>query len=156
MRESRYVQVARIGYVLAQATLPRYSHTKSPRRFTLPQRAACVVLMTSLRLSSRDMEEWLLGQQLLASSEVRTVLDLGEQVPDHSTLTHTQAQLTMARLTGTQLTLLQKLEVEEVAVAVDTTNFRLQHANAYYMTRTGRLYRVCRHLLSRSVQNSPE
>ena len=62
----------------------------------------------------------------------------------------------MARLTGTQLTLLQKLEVEEVAVAVDTTNFRLQHANAYYMTRTGRLYRVCRHLLSRLVQNSPE
>jgi len=136
MRESRYVQVARIAYTLAQATLPTYSHAKSPRRFTLPQRAACVVLMTYLRLSSRDMEEW-----LLASSEVRTVLGLGEHVPDHSTLTRTQAQLTIARLTAMQQTLLQKVEVEEVAVAVDTTNFRLQHASAYYMTRTGRQYK---------------
>jgi hypothetical protein len=87
-------------------------------------------------LSSRDMEEW-----LLASSEVRTVLGLTEYVPDHSTLTRTQAQLTIARLTAMQQTLLQKVEVEEVAVALDTTNFRLQHASAYYMTRTGRLYR---------------
>ncbi|MBX3062760.1 MAG: transposase [Anaerolineae bacterium] len=136
MRESRYVRVARIAYGLAQVSLPRYSHAKSPHRYTLAQRVACVLLREYLRLSSRDMEEW-----LLASSEVRQVLELGEHIPDHSTLTRTQGKLTIAQLTAMQQVLLQQLEVEEVAVALDSTNFRLQHASAYYMTRTGRQYK---------------
>jgi hypothetical protein len=36
--------------------------------------------------------------------------------------------------------LLEQLKPEEEAIAVDTTHFRLQHAGAYYMTRTGRQY----------------
>ncbi len=50
-RESRYVKIARIAYRLAPQVLPRYSHPKSPHHFTLPQLAACVLLMFYLDLS---------------------------------------------------------------------------------------------------------
>jgi|SRR3972149_5756343 len=61
-RESRYVKVARIAYHLTQEALPRYSHPKSPHHFTLPQLAACVLLMFYLDLSYRDMEVRRLGR----------------------------------------------------------------------------------------------
>lgn len=133
-RESRYVTVARLAYQIAQATLPRYSHPKSPQHFTVPQLAACVLLTFYLRFSYRDMEEW-----LLATDQVRAVLEL-PRVPDHSTLARTFRKLKMADLEAMRTALLDKLKVEEDAIAVDTTNFRLQHASAYYLTRTGRLY----------------
>src|SRR5438128_10147060 len=79
-RESRYVRVARISYRLAQRTLPLYSHPKSPHHFTLPQLAACVLMAFYMKLSYRDMEEW-----LLATDAVRAELQL-TRVPDHATL----------------------------------------------------------------------
>src|SRR4051794_37185239 len=81
LRESRYVRVGRIAYRLAQQTQPRYTHPKSPHRFTFPQLVACVLMTYYLDLSYREMEEW-----LLASSEVRQVLELENVVPDHSTI----------------------------------------------------------------------
>ncbi len=133
-RESRYVRVARLAYQIAQATLPRYSHPKSPQHFTLPQLAACVVLTFYLKVSYRDMEDW-----LLATDQVRLVLEL-PRVPDHSTLARTLRKLKKTDLEALHAALLDQLQVEEDAIAVDTTNFRLQHASAYYMTRTGRTY----------------
>lgn len=134
-RESRYVTVARLAYQIAQASLPRYSHAKSPQHFTLPQLAACVLLTFYLKLSYRDMEEW-----LLATDQVRLVLEL-PRVPDHSTLARTFRKLKQADLTAMRDALLEQLKPEEEAIVVDTTSFRLQHASAYYMTRTGRTYR---------------
>jgi len=87
-RESRYVKVARIAYRLTQQALPRYSHPKSPHHFTLPQLAACVLMMFYLDISYRDMEEW-----LLATDQVCRELEL-PRVPDHTTLQRT----TMSRL----------------------------------------------------------
>jgi Transposase DDE domain len=134
-RESRYVTVARLAYQIAQASLPRYSHPKSPQHFMLPQLAACVLLTFYLKLSYRDMEEW-----LLATDQVQQVLEL-PRVPDHSTLARTFRKLKQSDLTAMRQALLEQLKPEEEAIAVDTTNFRLQHASAYYMTRTGRSYR---------------
>jgi hypothetical protein len=74
--ESRYVTGARIAYQLAQASVPRYAHPKSPHRFTQPQVVACVLLTLYLDLSYRDMEEW-----LLASDKVCAVLELDVDVP---------------------------------------------------------------------------
>lgn len=134
-RESRYVTVARLAYQIAQTSLPRYSHPKSPQHFTLPQLAACVLLTFYLKLSYRDMEDW-----LLATDQVRQVLEL-PHVPDHSTLARTFRKLKQTDLDAMQQRLLQQLNPEEDAIAVDTTSFRLQHASAYYMTRSGRSYR---------------
>jgi|GEM_PF-1328232 hypothetical protein len=56
--ESRYVTAARIAYQLAQASMPRYAHPKSPHRFTQPQVVACVLLTFYVDLSYRD---WIKG-----------------------------------------------------------------------------------------------
>jgi hypothetical protein len=134
-RESRYVTVARIAYMLAQQALPRYSHPKSPHHFTLPQLAACVLMMFYLDISYRDMEEW-----LLATDQVCQVLEL-PRVPDHSTLSRTYKKLRKADLDQMKRLLLDKLGVEEEAIAVDSTGFTLSQASAYYQTRRGISYR---------------
>src|SRR5215475_10597075 len=103
-RESRYVTVARLSYQIAQASLPRYSHRKSPQHFTLPQLSACVLLTFYLKLSYRDMEEW-----LLATDQVVKVLEL-PRVPDHSTLARTLRKLKQAELTAMRQTLLEQLK----------------------------------------------
>jgi len=133
-RESRYVQVARIAYQLTQETLPRYSHPKSPHHFTLPQLAACVLLMFYLDLSYRDMEEW-----LLASDQVRQVLEL-HRVPDHTTLQRTYKKLRMQDLEKMKKRLLDEIGVDEESVASDSTGFSPGQASLYYQTRKGRIY----------------
>jgi len=133
-RESRYVRVARIAYHLTQQALPRYSHPKSPHHFTLPQLAACVLLMFYLDLSYRDMEEW-----LLASDRVCQELGLS-RVPDHTTLQRTFRKLRMADLEKMKRQLLDEVGADEGGIAADSTGFSPGQASLYYQTRTGRLY----------------
>ena len=136
-RESRYVRVARIAYAMAQETLPKYSHPKSPHIYTLPQLAACVLLGFYLDLSYRDLEEW-----LWATDRVLEVLEL-KRVPDHTTLYRTYRKLRMEDWERMRRALLAKLGVEgeEGVIAADSTGFRLTQASAYYQSRTGRTYK---------------
>lgn len=133
--ESRYVKVARIAYQLANRSIPRYAHPKSPHRFTQPQLVACVLLMFYLDLSYRDMEEW-----LLATDQVCQTLELAH-VPDHSTLSRTVKKLRLRDLTALKDDLLRQMGIEEELLAGDTTSFRLSEASAYYQTRRGQTYR---------------
>ncbi len=133
--ESRYVKAARIAYQLASRRMPRYSHPKSPHRFTQPQLVACVLMLFYLDLSYRDMEEW-----LLATDQVCQTLELA-RVPDHSTLSRTFKKLRLSDLTAMKDELLTVLAVEEEVVAGDSTSFRLSQASAYYQTRRGRQFR---------------
>src|SRR5919112_4428178 len=102
-RESRYVRVARLAFALAQEVPPRYTHPKSPHRFTFPQLAACVLVMVYLNKSYRDMEEW-----LLATDAVCAALAL-RRVPDHSTLSRTLKRLRLHDLDGMRRALLTRL-----------------------------------------------
>jgi len=133
-RESRYVKVARIAYHLTQESLPRYSHPKSPHHFTLPQLAACVLVMFYMDLSYRDMEEW-----LLASDQVCQTLELS-RIPDHTTLQRTYKKLRMPDFEKMKNRLLDENGVDEEGVASDSTGFSPGQASLYYQTRTGRLY----------------
>lgn len=134
-RESRYVRVARIAHQLASHALPQYSHPKSPHHFTLPQLAACVLLMFYLDLSYRDMEEW-----LLATDKVCKELEL-PRVPDHTTLQRTYKKLRMTDFEKMKTRLLEEVEIEgEEAIAVDSTGFTPGQASLYYQTRRGKLY----------------
>lgn len=133
--ESRYVSVARLTYVLTQKTLPVYTHPKSPHRFTWPQLASCVLLMFYLRLSYRDMEEW-----LLASSSICETLGL-RQVPDHSTLCRAFRKLGLGTLRALEQQLLIQVEPSEEIIAVDSTGFRPDQASAYYQLRCGKTRR---------------
>lgn len=129
--ESRYLSVARLAYALTRKTLPVYTHAKSPHRFTWPQLASCV-LMYYLRLSYRDMEEW-----LLACSSVCEILDL-HQIPDHSTLCRAFRKLGLATLRTTEQQLLMHVQPKEEVIAVDSTGFRPDQASAYYQLRCGK------------------
>lgn len=135
-RESRYVRFARFAYAVAQASVPRYAHPKSPQRFTQPQLVVCLLLSCYLNLSYRNTEEW-----LLASAEVREVLGL-TRVPDHSTISRMLKRLTLARLEAMLNEVLRQLEEKEEVVAIDATGFRFTQASAYYTARSGRKYRA--------------
>ena len=130
--ESRYLRVARLTYCLTQQGLPLYRHAKSPHRYTWPQLAACVLLMFHLRLSYRDMEEW-----LLVSDSVCQVLGL-QDIPDHSTLCRAFHKLTLAKLRILERHLLDQLQPVEEIIAVDSTGFRPDQASAYYDLRCGK------------------
>lgn len=135
-RESKYVRSARIAYRLAQASLPQYSHPKSPQLYTLPQLAACVLLKFYLNLSYRDTEEW-----LLATDAVCQVLGL-ESVPTYSTLQRTAKKLRIRDIERMQQQLLTEVEIdEEESIALDGTGFTPSQASWYYQTRSGRQYR---------------
>ncbi|OGO25900.1 MAG: hypothetical protein A2Y54_09585, partial [Chloroflexi bacterium RBG_16_51_16] len=134
-RESRYVKVVRIAYRLTQQALPRYSHPKSPHHFTLPQLAACVLMMFYLDISYRDMEEW-----LLATDQVCRELEL-PRVPDHTTLQRTYKKLRKLDFDKMKDELLDENGVEEEVIASDSTGFSPGQASLYYQTRSGRLYR---------------
>ncbi|MBX3085922.1 MAG: transposase [Anaerolineae bacterium] len=128
-RESQLVIVARIGLRLAQAALPQYAHLKSPHTYTLPQLVACVLLKVHQRKSYRDTEEL-----LLASSELRTVLELS-QVPDYSTLQRTYKKLRMVDFERMNDELLRALEIQADYISSDGTGFALSTASAYYRRR---------------------
>jgi DDE family transposase len=134
--ESHYVQMARVAYQIAQASLPRYTHRNSPKRFTQPQLAACVVLMVYLGLSYRDMEEW-----LLSTNQVCGVLELTE-VPDHSTMNRMMGRLRMKGLAEMNRLLLTAMQVEEEAAAIDSTGFAMTQASQHFLTRRGNPYSV--------------
>jgi hypothetical protein len=130
-RESRYVRVARLAHGLAQEVLPRYAHPKSPPRFTLPQVAACVLVMVYRNKSYRDMEEW-----LLATDAVCTALAL-QRVPDHSTLSRALKRLRLRDLDGMRRALLARLPVTEDVIALDSTGYRRTQASASSQSRRG-------------------
>jgi hypothetical protein len=71
-RESKYVRFARLAYAIAQASVPRYAHPKSPQRFTQPQLVVCLLLTQYLNLSYRNTEEWLLASAGGAGTDARS------------------------------------------------------------------------------------
>lgn len=131
-RESQFVTFARLAHNLAREEFAPYSHPKSPHKFTQPQLVACLLLMHRLRLTYRDMEDW-----LLASDAVVRELGL-KSVPTYSTLARAAARLlTMARLDQLNTRLLREHDIEEEAVAIDATGFQLTQASDYYINRRG-------------------
>jgi len=83
------------------------------------------------------MEEW-----LLASSEVRQVLELENVVPDHSTISRAFKKLKKSDYEKMGSLLLKEagLEGSEEYIASDSTGFSPTGASAYYQTRSGRTY----------------
>lgn len=85
--QKQYVDAAQMAYKLAREHLPRYAHAKSPHHFTFQQLGGIVLLRTVMRLSYREMQQFLLD-----SDEVRRAFDL-RNVPDYSTLMRTEVKM---------------------------------------------------------------
>ena len=131
-RVSQYVLFARLALRLAEQEFESYSHPKSPQKFTQPQLVACILLAHRMRLSYRDLEEW-----LLASDKVVAELRL-KQVPTYSTLARANKRLlTLAHLDHMNSLLLRELEIEEEAVAIDSTGYQMTEASRHYVNRRG-------------------
>lgn len=127
--------MAEIAYKICGEVFPTYSHPKSPHTYTVPQLAACVLMMFHLRLSYRDMEEW-----LLASDVVVKTLGLKE-VPDHTTLYRAYRRFRVKDLERMNQQLLEQVGTEpEEGIVVDTTGFQPTQASAHYLARCGRRY----------------
>ncbi|MER3483492.1 MAG: hypothetical protein C4332_10455, partial [Meiothermus sp.] len=56
-RESLHLRFAPIIYAQTKAAFPRYSHPNSPKKYTLPRLAACVLLSFYFKMSYRDFVE---------------------------------------------------------------------------------------------------
>ncbi|MFC1463748.1 MAG: transposase [Candidatus Brachytrichaceae bacterium NZ_4S206] len=139
LRESQHVKVARLIYAQTQRAFPRYSHRFSPKKFTLPQLAACVLMSFYFKMSYRDFEEL-----LLMSKELRDALEL-KRVPDYSTLNRMYHRFRASHLDKMNEVLLSTLDngspVQEDAITLDSTGYRPTSASAYFQTRRGRPFR---------------
>jgi transposase len=85
-----------------------------------------------LDYSYRDMEDW-----LLVSDRICHSLDLHE-IPDHSTLCRAFHRMDVRLLRALQRLLLQKMNVKETIIGIDSTGFSTDQASAYYSFRNGR------------------
>jgi hypothetical protein len=85
--QNQYIEAAKIAYQLAREGLPRYAHAKSPHYFTFQQLGACALIRTILRLSFRDMQQF-----LKENDEMRRALDL-RVVPDYTTLMRAEQKM---------------------------------------------------------------
>ncbi|ADH65098.1 hypothetical protein Mesil_3284 (plasmid) [Allomeiothermus silvanus DSM 9946] len=123
------------GAAVHRTVFPKYSHPNSPKTYTLPQLAACVVLCFYFKMSYRDFVEL-----LRMSQELREALEL-EAVPHYRTLSRMYQRFRASHLDEMNRQLLQSLGVVEEAVALDSTGFRPTQARAYFQTRRGRPFR---------------
>jgi len=76
-----------VAYELANEALPSYSHAFSPKKFTLAQLFACLVLKSSSNLDYRGLVELLHD-----SPELCKAIGLN-QVPHYTTLQKSSARL---------------------------------------------------------------
>lgn len=84
---NQQIEAARVAYQISRETLPRYAHAKSPHYFTFQQLGACALLRTVMRLSFRDMQNY-----LKENAELRHALDL-RVVPDYTTLMRAEQKM---------------------------------------------------------------
>ena len=107
----------------------------SPKRFTQPQLAACVLLTFYTDLSYRNMED-----RLLAFDKVDLDLELTE-VPDHSTLSRIFKKMRMKDLETLNQRPLEQLEVEEDTIAIDSTGLSQTHPSQHYLSGSSRIFK---------------
>lgn len=130
---SRSLIVARLALDVAAATLPLYSHPKSPRKFTQPQLLACLVLRAYWKLTFRGLEDL-----LATSGEIRRVLGL-TQVPDHSTLQKFEERKVTPELVDAAVAqLLEIAQPDTRTAAMDSSGLEPTNRSSYYQTRSGK------------------
>jgi hypothetical protein len=124
---------------LGKQRLRTYWHRYSPKKFTLPQLFACLVLKEFLRLDYRKLSALLEDAPSLSA-----IIDL-KQVPHFSTFQKAAARLLVFR--RVQLLLdetvraatEQRVMKKRVALAaIDGTGFETRHISAYFVKRRAR------------------
>jgi hypothetical protein len=132
-------RILQVAHALGKQRLRTYWHRYSPKKFTLPQLFACLVLKEFLRLDYRKLSALLEDAPSLAAT-----IDL-KQVPHFSTFQKAAARLLVFR--RVQLLLdetvraatQQRVMKKRVALAaIDGTGFESRHISAYFVKRRAR------------------
>jgi hypothetical protein len=132
-------RILQVAHAVGQRRLPAYSHRFSPKKFTLPQLFACLVLKEFLRLDYRKLSALLEDAPSFAAA-------IGlKTVPHFSTFQKAADRLLAARhaqrlldetVAGAQRVGLLKKKV--ALAAIDGTGFESRHISAYYVKRRER------------------
>lgn len=128
--------VARVAYALALKTFPEYRHKYSPKKFSQPQLAACLVLKVFFKTDYRGICE------ILADSrELRHALEL-MFVPHYTTLQKAASRLMKKPGTDALLkksvALAEAVQVKKKTVslaALDSTGMESHHVSRYFVMR---------------------
>src|SRR5579871_6514796 len=130
-------QVARVAYELAKEALPQYSHAFSPKKFTLAQLFACLVLKSSLKLDYRGVVELLHD-----SPELCKGIELN-QVPHYTTLQKSAARLLkmpiVQKLLARSLHRYSPRRKRVKVAAIDSTGLESHHCSRYFVKRRSRV-----------------
>lgn len=129
------LRIARLARDTAEATLPPYSHPKSPHTFTQPQLMACLVLRAAMGTTYRGLVEVLaVSPPLLAALGLR-------RLPHYSTLKRfadrAASEDAVAALLAALLARMRRAD-GPVEVALDSTGLETTSASAHYLTRAGK------------------
>ena len=133
------LKVARMALEAANEALARYSHKKSPRKFTQPQLLACLIVKEIRKLDYRGihimLSEW---------SDLREVLKL-KKIPHFTTLCTASKRLLKKKESELLLqAILQKckasglLKDNSKLAAIDSTGIETRYASRYYTRRCKR------------------
>ncbi len=131
--------VARVAYETSKQSLPDYTHPKSPKKFTQPQLAACLVLKEFFKTDYRGITSIIED-----SSDIRAILEL-KQVPHFTTLQKSARQLlkkrTVKKLIGSILSMACKeksMGSKILLAALDGSGFESHHVSRYFVLRRDR------------------
>jgi len=128
--------VAGTALTVGEAALPRYAHRFSPKKFTLPQLFACLVLKTFYKTDYRGIVEILKD-----SAEVREIIGL-ERLPHYTTLHKASRRLLRTpladKLLSDSLRLIMKRRKRVCLGAMDSSGMESRHISSYYVKRRSR------------------
>lgn len=132
--------VARTAYLAAKKVLPPFSHLKSPKKFTLHQLVACLVLKEFFNTDYRG-----LAAIIADNSDLRKVLEFTDAIPHYTTFQKASARLfnkrTSRQLMRSILTIARKASIMSRQVklaALDGTGFESHHISRYFIERRDR------------------
>jgi hypothetical protein len=136
-------RILQVAHALGKQRLRTYWHRYSPKKFTLPQLFACLVLKEFLRLDYRKLSALLEDAPSLAAT-----IDL-KQVPHFSTFQKAAARLLVFRRVQPLLdetvraATQQHVMKKRVALAaIDGTGFETRHISAYFVKRRARACKI--------------
>lgn len=132
-------RILQVAHALGKQRLRTYSHRFSPKKFTLPQLFACLVLKEFLRLDYRKLSALLEDAPSLAAT-------IGlKQIPHFSTFQKAAARLLVSQRaqrlldetiqTATQHRVMRK---QVTLAAIDGTGFETRHISTYFVRRRER------------------
>lgn len=130
------LKIAYVAYTAARKVLPDYSHKFSPKKFTLPQLVAIVVLKEFFSKDYRGI-----AAIVAESSDIQKVLEL-KASPHFTTLQKAEQSLLkrkiFKKLLHSVLKLASNLKLQSskvVLAAMDSTGLESHHISRYYVMR---------------------